>query len=84
MPTSGSMKLVLLVSLACVQGVVAQSPATDHHAPNPYKTVTNFFQLPEGRSWGSISTVEPDLDGRSIWIVERAERIPASARSCRS
>jgi hypothetical protein len=77
MPTSGSMKLVLLVSLACAQGVVAQSPAPTNDAPNPYKTVTNFFQLPEGRSWGSISTVEPDLDGRSIWIVDRC-----GANSC--
>ena len=35
------------------------------------KTVENFFKLPEGRMWGSISTVEPDIDGRSIWIVDR-------------
>jgi hypothetical protein len=42
------MKLVLLVSLTCAQGVVAQTPAPTNDAPNPYKTVTNFFQLPEG------------------------------------
>ena len=39
--------------------------------PNPYQTVENYFKLPEGRSWGAISAIEVDKDGRSIWIAER-------------
>ena len=66
------MKIALIVSLVSVQGVLAQSPAAPiNDAPNPYKTVGNPFQLPDGRAWGSISTVEPDIDGKSIWIVDR-------------
>ena len=85
MPTSGSMKLALLVVLAGAQAMLAQSSvAPTNDAPNPYKTVGNFFQLPEGRTWGLISTVEPDIDGRSIWIVDRCGANHASGRICRS
>ena len=45
--------------------------------PNPYATVTNFFQIPAGRTWGSSSAVEIDRDGRSVWIAERC-----GANSC--
>jgi sugar lactone lactonase YvrE len=44
--------------------------------PNPYRTVENFFQLPEGRVWGSSSTVAVDSKGH-IWIAERC-----GANSC--
>jgi streptogramin lyase len=72
------MKLALLVVLAGAQSMVAQSPVPPtNDAPNPYETVANFFQLPGGRTLGSISTVEPDIDGRSIWIVDRC-----GANSC--
>jgi sugar lactone lactonase YvrE len=40
-------------------------------APNPYTTVTGFFKLPAGRTWGSTSAVDVDKDGRSIWVAER-------------
>jgi streptogramin lyase len=39
--------------------------------PSPYQTVENYFKLPVGRSWGAISAIEVDKDGRSIWIAER-------------
>src|SRR5207237_10303333 len=31
--------------------------------PNPYRTVENWFKLPDGRMWGSTSAVEIDRDG---------------------
>jgi sugar lactone lactonase YvrE len=69
--------LAVLLLLA-VPGLLAQTPvAPVNDAPNPYRTVENFFKLPEGRVWGSISTVEPAADGRSIWIVDRC-----GANSC--
>ena len=72
------MRHILFVALLAVPSLLAQSPAAPtNDAPNPYKTVGNPFQLPDGRAWGSISTVEPDVDGKSIWIVDRC-----GANSC--
>ena len=31
-------------------------------APNPYRTVKDYFKLPAGRTWGSTSAVEIDRD----------------------
>jgi sugar lactone lactonase YvrE len=39
--------------------------------PNPYETVRNFGPLPNGRKWGSVSAVDVDPDGRSIWAADR-------------
>ncbi len=39
--------------------------------PNPYETVEDYFTLPEGRTWGSTSAVDIDIDGTSIWVAER-------------
>ena len=47
----------------------AASPVND--APNPYRTVENWAQLPEGRMWGSLSAVDVDRDGKSVWVAER-------------
>ncbi len=45
------------------------SPVND--APNPYRTVENWAQLPAGRTWGSLSAVDIDRDGKSVWVAER-------------
>ena len=39
--------------------------------PNPYQTISNFLQVPEGRTWGSMSAVDIDKDGVSVWVAER-------------
>lgn len=39
--------------------------------PNPYKTIENWAQLPEGRKWGALSAVDIAPDGKSIWVAER-------------
>jgi hypothetical protein len=52
---------------ATAQG--ATKPTND--APNPYNTVSDYFKLPDGRTWGSTSAVEIDKDGKSIWVAER-------------
>src|SRR5438093_13429460 len=61
------MRIVVLSTLAVL--AVPQAPTND--LPNPYQTVTNYFKLPEGRTWGSTSAVDVDKDGRSIWVAER-------------
>ena len=39
--------------------------------PNPYRTIKDYFKLPNGRQWGSTSAVDIDKDGKSIWVAER-------------
>jgi sugar lactone lactonase YvrE len=48
--------------------VAAQTPNTE---PNPYTTVEGWAKMPEGRTWGSLSAVEIDKDGKSVWVGER-------------
>jgi streptogramin lyase len=59
-----------LVSAAGVAG--AQSPVIPiNDAPNPYHVVADWAKLPDGRKWGSLSAVDIDKDGRSVWVAER-------------
>ncbi len=39
--------------------------------PNPYVTQRNFGTLPDGRSWGSVSAVNIDVDGIHVWAGDR-------------
>ncbi|MBZ5576806.1 MAG: peptidyl-alpha-hydroxyglycine alpha-amidating lyase family protein [Acidobacteriia bacterium] len=63
--------LRLLIAVAVLSGASTQAQ------PNPYRTVENWFWLPEGRTWGSTSAVDIDRDGTSIWVAERC-----GANSC--
>lgn len=47
--------------------------------PNPYRTIENWAQLPEGRTWGSTSSVAIDPDGLTVWVADRCEM---NARGC--
>src|SRR5688572_1044143 len=42
-----------------------------NHLPNPYETVRNWGSLPSGRTWGSVSAVHVDVDGKHIWAGDR-------------
>ena len=42
-----------------------------NYLPNPYVTERNFGTLPNGRSWGSVSAVNVDIDGVHIWAGDR-------------
>ncbi len=77
-----------LASLAFAQN--AQNPPGGHTAPpeqasvkpvnylpNPYETVRDFGVLPDGRKWGSVSAINVDVDGKSIWAGDRC-----GANSC--
>ena len=48
-----------------------------NHLPNPYETVRDWGILPDGRSWGSVSAVNIDVDGTHIWAGDRC-----GANSC--
>jgi sugar lactone lactonase YvrE len=61
--------VITLLAMAPALAVAQTKPTND--APNPYNTVSDFFKLPAGRTWGSTSAVEIDKDGKSIWVAER-------------
>ncbi len=42
-----------------------------NHLPNPYETSRNWGTLPNGRTWGSVSAVNVDIDGRHVWVGDR-------------
>jgi sugar lactone lactonase YvrE len=73
----GSLGVVMALSQAVVLSQAGTPPAAQavaspvNDAPNPYRTVENWAQLPAGRMWGSLSAVEVDRDGKSIWVAER-------------
>jgi hypothetical protein len=48
-----------------------QSNAPTNSLPNPYRSIENWAQMPQGRVWGSVSAVDIDLDGTSVWVAER-------------
>jgi NHL repeat-containing protein len=60
---------VKAASASSGQATGAGAPTND--APNPYRTVEGWAQLPRGRTWGSLSAVDVDKDGKSIWVAER-------------
>lgn len=71
--------LVLAVAAMAALAGAATGIKADEPAPippvndvaNPYNSNHDFFKLPEGRKWGSTSTIDVDKDGKSIWIAER-------------
>ena len=73
--------LSALPALALGQGHSAPAEQADvtpiNDLPNPYETVRNWSNPPEGRTWGSISAINIDIDGESVWIGDRC-----GANSC--
>jgi DNA-binding beta-propeller fold protein YncE len=64
------MRLSLLTLAVLSTSAVAQSaPVNDK--PNPYQTIEGWAKMPEGRTWGSLSAVDIDKDGTSVWVAER-------------
>jgi sugar lactone lactonase YvrE len=81
------MKLIRFLAVAAgavalISGSVAaqrgQSGPPEHakitpvnNLPNPYETVRNWGTLPNGRTWGSVSAIHVDADGKHIWAGDR-------------
>jgi sugar lactone lactonase YvrE len=78
---TGAVALVLAASHPIVadarqaQAPAAMAPVND--LPNPYQTIEGWAKLPNGRAWGSTSSVAIDKDGVSVWAAERC-----GANSC--
>jgi len=73
--------LSALPVLALGQGHSAPAAHADvtpiNNLPNPYETVRNWSNPPAGRTWGSVSAINIDIDGESVWIGDRC-----GANSC--
>jgi 6-bladed beta-propeller protein len=49
----------------------AQTAGDPNAAPNPFKAVENWAQLPAGRKWGMVIGVDIDRDGKGVWTFDR-------------
>ena len=72
---AGAVLLLLPAAAAAQRGAsgppehAAVDPIND--GPNPYETIRDWGTLPDGRSWGSVSAVNVDIDGVHIWAADR-------------
>ena len=64
-----SLAFAIAAFLVSVGAILPQSDAPNAQ-PNPYHTAERWYQLPEGRSMGSTSSVAVTPDGH-IWVAER-------------
>jgi len=62
--------LILVAGLLLTGGVLAQLEPINN-APNPYTSVDNWVNLPDGRTWGSTAGVDIDPDGVHLWAIDR-------------
>ncbi len=60
-----------LILATVIAGLMSTMAQAQNSSPNPYETIENWANLPDGRVWGATSAVYPAPDGKSIWIAER-------------
>jgi sugar lactone lactonase YvrE len=83
-PTRRRRHAIAFAGVALSSIMFAQNPPGGHTAPpeqekvkpinnlpNPYETVRDWGVLPNGRKWGSVSAINVDIDGKSIWAGDR-------------
>ena len=61
----------VVLATAHTQAQAQPTPNAKNDLPNPTRTVEGWAKLPEGRTWGSTSSVDIDKDGVSVWVGER-------------
>jgi streptogramin lyase len=67
---------MLAAPILLAAAVVAVASNEPNAQPNPYRTVSDWAKLPEGRTWGSTAGVDVDSHDH-IWVAERC-----GANSC--
>jgi hypothetical protein len=65
------MKPRLTMPLMLAVLIFGAGARAENHAPNPYRAVAGWGELPDGRTWGSTSAIYPTRDGTHIWVAER-------------
>jgi sugar lactone lactonase YvrE len=72
---TGLLLSTLATSALAQRGAVQPEAHADqepiNNLPNPYETQRNFGNLPDGRSWGSVSAIDIDPDGIHVWAGDR-------------
>ena len=71
MPWALPALLLLIASLSGERVATQGSAPSVGSLPNPFKSVTNYLKLPDGRKLGAIVGVRFDRDDTSIWIADR-------------
>lgn len=82
LPLAGLSSVAIIAMVALIPGAISaqrgQSGPSEHakvtpvnHLPNPYETVRNWGTLPAPRTWGSVSAVNVDVDGKHLWAGDR-------------
>src|SRR3979490_1375599 len=73
-------RVMALLGVAIVaSGVISpiRAGAQDvNNAPNPYRAVENWAQLPAGRVWGQAISIDVARDGQSICVFDRCASHP--------
>jgi sugar lactone lactonase YvrE len=67
----GTLLLAPLAVAVITAGQTQDKQEPINERPNPYTTVSDWAKMPAGRTWGSLSAVDVDRDGKSIWVAER-------------
>ena len=76
--TAALSAVIVATAILAIGAIRAQSQEQDvNAAPNPYRVIDNWAQLPAGRVWGMAIGVDIDRDGKSVWIFDRC-----GAKSC--
>lgn len=71
---------LLLAAAVALLGATT-GPGAAQAQGNPYRVADEAWgQLPEGRTWGSISAVFPGPDGRTMWVAERCGQNTCAGR----
>lgn len=76
-PLAAAAVAAVAVGTATTRAQGQPAPNARNDYPNPYSTVEGWAKMPEGRTWGSTSSVDIDKDGVSVWVGERC-----GANSC--
>jgi DNA-binding beta-propeller fold protein YncE len=70
--TAVLLALALAVATSAVSERASAQASDPNGAPNPYRMLDNWAQLPQGRELGAPIGVEIDhSDGKSLWVFER-------------
>jgi sugar lactone lactonase YvrE len=77
-PVSLALLTLLVAAPSAIEAQRGASGPPEHamvepvnQLPNPYATFRDWGHLPDGRTWGSVSAVHVDIDGRHVWAGDR-------------
>lgn len=75
-PTSGPRGL-LTAGVTAVAACLLTASSAAAQPVGDYRAIDDWARLPAGRTWGAVTGVYPDPDGRHLWVLDRC-----GANSC--